>query len=63
MVLSNVWETISQASTFSILGVASINAFPITNYLITNLPVVMAVVGFLGMAAMFIKFGTTGGAA
>lgn len=51
MVLSNVWETLTQTATFGYLS----SPLPITNHLITYLPIYMVVVGFLGMIAMFGK--------
>lgn len=57
MVLSNVWESLSTASVFGITGVD----LPITNWLLSNLPVVLVVVGFLGMVAMFGKPYMSGG--
>jgi hypothetical protein len=50
-ILSNVWESVSQASVF--LG--DVVAFPLTNYLMMNLPVFGAVLGGLGMIVMFAK--------
>lgn len=55
MILSNVWETLSNSSVFRINGVDTVTHFPITNFLITNLPLVVAVIGFLGMISMFAK--------
>lgn len=51
MVLSNVWETFSQASVFGYVT----TPLPITNHLITYLPIYLVVVAFLGMVAMFGK--------
>jgi len=51
MVLSNVWESFSTASVF---GFAT-SPLPITNWLLSNLPIVLVIVGFLGMVAMFGK--------
>jgi hypothetical protein len=58
-VFSNTWETISQASIFG----STISSFPITNNIMANLPVYLAVVGFLGIIAMFAKpyFAQSGG--
>ena len=50
-VLSNVWETTSQASIFG----TTVTHFPITNNLMANLPLYMAVIGFLGLVVMFAK--------
>lgn len=51
MILSNTWETISQKATF----IVTLTAFPITNNLMTYLPIYMAIVGILGMIVMFAK--------
>lgn len=50
-VLSNVWETTSQAAIFG----STITAFPLTNNLLSNLPLYTAIIGFLGMVVMFAK--------
>ena len=50
-VFANTWETVSQASIFG----TSVAAFPITNNLMLNLPLYMAVVAFLGLVVMFAK--------
>ena len=50
-VMSNVWETTTQASVFG----STVSAFPITNNLMTYLPMYLAVLGFLGMIVMFAK--------
>jgi hypothetical protein len=50
-VLSNVWETTTQASIFG----ATVANFPITNNLLTNLPIYLSAIGFLGMVVMFGK--------
>lgn len=50
-VLSNVWETTSQASIFG----STVTHFPITNNLMNNLPLYIAVIGFLGLVVMFAK--------
>jgi hypothetical protein len=57
MVLSNVWETFTQAGSFGYLT----SPLPITNHLITYLPIYMVVVAFLGMVAMFGKPYISGG--
>lgn len=59
MVLSNAWEGVTQASVFGASYV--IGDLPITNWLVTNLPVVLVVVGFIGMIAMFAKPYMAGG--
>jgi hypothetical protein len=48
---SNVWETTTQSSVF---GSTIIN-MPITNHVLLNLPMYMAVVGVAGFLAMFAK--------
>lgn len=55
--LSNVWETITQSSIFG----TTINYFPISNNLLTNLPLYTAVIGFLGLVVMFAKPYFSGG--
>ena len=50
-VLSNVWESVVTNGTFGV----TLAAFPKTNYLMTNLPVLMAVLGFIGLVVMFGK--------
>lgn len=50
-VMSNVWETTSTASIFG----STVSAFPITNNLMSNLPMYLAIVGFLGIIVMFAK--------
>lgn len=57
-IMSNVWETTTQASVFG----TTINSFPITNNLLTNLPIYIAIIGFLGMIVMFAKPYIQGGA-
>ena len=55
--MSNVWETTTQSSIFG----TTINSFPITNNLLTNLPIYIAIIGFLGMIVMFAKPYLSGG--
>lgn len=50
-IISNVWETTTQASVFG----STIASFPITNHLMTNLPMYMAVIGFIGIVIIFGK--------
>ena len=50
-VLSNVWESVTTASIFG----ATAGNFPITNHLLTYLPYYAAVIGFIGLIAMFAK--------
>lgn len=50
-VFANVWASVSQASVFN----NAISAFPITNNLLINFPIYMAVVGFIGLIVMFAK--------
>ena len=59
-VFANTWETVSQASIFG----TDVAAFPITNNLMLNLPIYMAVIAFLGLVVMFAKpyfAGSSGG--
>lgn len=55
-VLSNTWETTTQSSIFG----NTVTHFPITNNIMSNLPVYMAVIGFLGIVVMFAKPYVTG---
>lgn len=50
-IMSNVWETMSQASVFG----STVAEFSLTNNLILNLPVYMSVIGFIGLVVMFAK--------
>jgi len=50
-VLSNVWETVAGASIFG----ATAASFPITNNLLSYLPLYTVIIGFLGMIIMFAK--------
>jgi len=56
-VIANVWETVT---TTSVLG-ASLGAFPITDHLVSYLPLYMSIVGFVGLIAMFAKPLSQGG--
>ena len=50
-VLANVWETVSNSAQFG----TTILSFPLSNNLMLNLPIYMAVVGFVGIVVMFAK--------
>jgi len=50
-VLSNTWETATQASVFG----DTVSSFPITNNLLLNLPLYNLVIGMLGLVIMFAK--------
>jgi len=50
-VLSNVWDTVTSASVFG----TTITHFNISNHLLSNLPIYMVVVGFIGMVVLFAK--------
>lgn len=50
-VLSNVWEEVTAMTIFG----TTIASFPITNNLLTNGPVYLAIVGIIGMIVMFGK--------
>jgi len=50
-IISNVWEAFSNRADF----ITSLPAFPITNHLLTYFPIYIAVVGGLGIIAMFAK--------
>jgi hypothetical protein len=49
--MANVWEDVSVAS---VLG-TTVNSFPVTNHLLLNLPLYAAIIGGLGLIAMFAK--------
>lgn len=60
-ILANTWETTTQASVFG----TTITSFPIANNIMLNLPIYIAVIGFLGLVVMFAKpylFAQGGGA-
>lgn len=50
-VLSNVWETMHVLPQFGV----TIASFPLTNNLLTYLPIYISVVGFVGIVTMFAK--------
>ena len=50
-IFANIWVNVSQSATFG----ATINSFPIMNNILTRLPVLMAVIGFVGIVVMFAK--------
>ena len=50
-VFANVWGEISTNANFG----ATVNAFPITNNILTLLPIYMAIIGFIGMVVLFAK--------
>lgn len=50
-VLANSWETISQSSIFG----NTVVSFTLTNNLMMNLPLYIAVIGFIGIVLMFAK--------
>jgi hypothetical protein len=50
-ILSNVWESYSGNSVFGL----TIASFPITNNLLSYLPLYIGIVGFIGVVAMFAK--------
>ena len=58
-ILSNVWETVASYVGFT----GTLAYFPISNHLLTYLPIYMVVIGFIGMVAMFAKPYITGGEA
>jgi hypothetical protein len=57
-VLANVWETTSQSSIFG----TTVTHFPMTNNIMLNLPIYLAIISFLGLIAMFAKPYLAGGA-
>lgn len=50
-ILSNVWETTTIMARFG----AAVGSFPITNHLLSYLPIYTLAVGFIGMVVMFAK--------
>jgi len=50
-ILSNVWET---TTTMPVFG-TTINAFPITNHILLNLPLYTTLFGFVGIVVMFAR--------
>jgi len=50
-VLANAWESFTGNAIFGL----TIAAFPISNQLLTNLPLYIAIAGFVGVVAMFAK--------
>jgi hypothetical protein len=63
MALSNAWYNITTASIWSQIlpGFTVETAMPITNHIITYLPVYAGIIGLLGLAVMFIKPSIAGG--
>ena len=49
--LSNVWETLTSNSVFG----TQILSFPITNFIVTHLPLFMVAIGFIGFVLIFGK--------
>jgi hypothetical protein len=52
-VFANVWETVVNLPVFSSVIVAT--TFPMTNNILTNLPIYLSVIGVIGFVAMFTK--------
>lgn len=50
-IMADVWENISGASVFGLTVVS----FPITNHILSKLPIYVAIVGFIGIVIMFAK--------
>lgn len=50
-ILSNIWQTVSTASVFG----TTVASFPITNNLLSNLQIYIAVIGIVGLIVMFGK--------
>jgi len=50
-VLSNAWEQVSQSSIFG----TTVSAFPLANNILSNLPIYLAAIGFIGLIVMFAK--------
>jgi hypothetical protein len=51
-ILSNVWESLFLPGLF---GAGVVAALPITDFVMDNLPILISVVGLLGMVVMFAK--------
>ena len=56
-ILSNVWSTLIEHAQFGTLSLS----FPITNHVMTYLPLYLAVVGIAGLVLMFSRRGGGGG--
>lgn len=50
--LSYVWDQIADSATFVTIVPAS---FPITDHILTNFPIYMSIIGFIGLVVMFAK--------
>jgi len=57
-VLNNVWVGFTESSIFLVDGVLA--RFPIVDHMMSHLPLYAAIVGFLGLIAMFAKSSITG---
>ena len=55
--LSNVWEDMTTSAIFG----TTIQSFPVANNLLSNMPIYIAIIGFLGIVIMFAKPRTAGG--
>ena len=51
VVLSNVWEEVSTKAIFG----TTVASFPITNHLMTYLPIYSAIIGIVGLVILFAK--------
>lgn len=51
MIFSNVWDTVSQSSIFG----TTVTHFTITNNIMGNLPLYIAIIGIIGLVVMFAK--------
>jgi hypothetical protein len=51
MIFANVWYNFTQSSVFG----TTINSFPITNHIMTNLPIYLTIMGIMGIVVMFSK--------
>jgi len=52
VILSNVWESISQGGSPL---TSSLTSLPITNYVLLHLPIFMSIIGFIGIIVMYAK--------
>ena len=58
-ILNNVWARFAETTAF--VAANTINNFPLTDALLSNLPLYVGIVGFLGIIVMFAKPAIMGG--
>jgi hypothetical protein len=54
-VLANTWYEVANNVLFSVGGSMTKDSFPITDHLLSNLPIYMTIIGFIGLLSMFAK--------